>query len=138
VISVYTDGSCSPNPGHMGIGAVVKYRDKQIQTSKYLGIGTNNQAELSAIKGALKIVKLLHKRNICEEDEHVMLFTDSAYCIGVLRQESTPKKNLDLVVSIKLLIRQFTNLKIIKVKAHSGVPMNELADKLAKEGVYKV
>ena len=138
MISVYTDGSCSPNPGHMGVGMVIRYRDKQIQTSKYLGFGTNNQAELLAIKGALKVIRLLHRRDICESDEQVIVFTDSAYCIGVLKQESVPKKNVELIVSIKLLLKELVNVRFSKVKAHSGIPMNELADKLAKEGVYKI
>ncbi|MCK5766881.1 MAG: ribonuclease H, partial [Candidatus Atribacteria bacterium] len=44
------DGSCYPNPGSMGIGVVV-YKDNVLvkKISEYIGQGTNNIAEYSAL-----------------------------------------------------------------------------------------
>src|SRR5262245_14197759 len=46
---VYTDGACTGNPGPMGIGVVVMDGKERRELSEYLGIGTNNIAELTAI-----------------------------------------------------------------------------------------
>ncbi|MDB4976096.1 MAG: Ribonuclease, partial [Myxococcaceae bacterium] len=52
----YTDGACSGNPGPAGLGAVLLERGARRELSEYLGIGTNNVAELTAILRALEAV----------------------------------------------------------------------------------
>src|SRR5262249_5260568 len=52
-VIVYTDGACSGNPGPMGIGVVILDRGKRREIGEYLGEGTNNIAELTAIERAL-------------------------------------------------------------------------------------
>src|SRR5262245_63631659 len=49
-VVVYTDGACSGNPGPMGIGVVVLDKGERKEISEYLGTGTNNIAELTAIE----------------------------------------------------------------------------------------
>src|SRR5688500_2865425 len=48
-IIVYTDGGASPNPGPCGIGVVILDRGERREISEYLGVGTNNIAELTAV-----------------------------------------------------------------------------------------
>ena len=57
---VYCDGSAVPNPGRMGVGAVLTAPDGTRQSvSRALGeIGCNNEAELKALLVSLEALKL--------------------------------------------------------------------------------
>src|SRR5262245_42651324 len=55
-IVVYTDGACSGNPGPMGIGVVVLDHGNRREVSEFLGEGTNNVAELTAVERALDLI----------------------------------------------------------------------------------
>src|SRR5690349_17219289 len=46
-VIVYTDGACTGNPGPMGIGVVISDGKERREISEYLGVGTNNIAELT-------------------------------------------------------------------------------------------
>lgn len=126
-INVYTDGASSGNPGPSGIGVVLEYGGHEREISKYIGIATNNIAELTAIQEAL----ISLKRN----DLPVRIFTDSSYACGLLVSGWKAQKNVVLVQTIKELMTRFTNLKIIKVKGHSGIRGNEKADQLATSAI---
>ena len=54
VLSIYTDGSCKPNPGGaMRIGVVVMRGEQVVHSfARNMGMGTNNQAELLAVREA--------------------------------------------------------------------------------------
>jgi ribonuclease HI len=127
VITIYTDGASSGNPGPSGIGIYFRYGDKEKEISEYIGNATNNIAELTAIKVALKSLK--------KTDIPVRLYTDSKYCYGLLMLGWKPKMNKDLVDEIRALMKKFEDVKIIKVEGHSGVPDNERADQLARAAV---
>jgi ribonuclease HI len=54
MLTVYTDGGCSGNPGPMFIAGVVLEKDIVIQSfSDSIGAGTNNIAEYSAMEYAM-------------------------------------------------------------------------------------
>ncbi|MFH1675145.1 MAG: ribonuclease H [Pseudomonadota bacterium] len=127
VITIYTDGASSGNPGPSGIGIYFRYGDKEKEISEYIGNATNNIAELTAIKVALKSLK--------KTDIPVRLYTDSKYCYGLLMLGWKAKMNSNLVNKVRLLMKRFKNLKIIKVEGHAGVPENERADQLARAAV---
>lgn len=50
-LNTYTDGGSRGNPGPMAIGGVVVDDDGKVlkEVSEYLGVGTNNQAEYTAL-----------------------------------------------------------------------------------------
>jgi ribonuclease HI len=127
IITIYTDGASSGNPGPSGIGIYFRYGDKEKEISKYIGKATNNIAELMAIKVALK--------NLKKTDIPVRLYTDSNYCYGLLMLGWKPKMNRDLVDAIRTLMKKFRDLKIIKIEGHAGVPYNERADQLARAAI---
>ncbi|MDO9264821.1 MAG: RNase H family protein, partial [Desulfosalsimonadaceae bacterium] len=52
-IIIYTDGASSGNPGPSGIGVVMEYGGHEREISNYIGIATNNIAELTAVQTAL-------------------------------------------------------------------------------------
>lgn len=122
-IVIYTDGASSGNPGPSGIGVVMTYNGHEREISKYIGMATNNIAELTAVQAALQSLK--------RTDLPVRIYTDSSYVCGLLISGWKAQKNVTLVGAIKALMTRFTDLKIIKVKGHSGIPGNEKADALA-------
>ncbi|MEE4606083.1 MAG: ribonuclease H [Desulfobacteraceae bacterium] len=128
-ICLFTDGASSGNPGPSGIGVLLRYGEHEKEISKYIGNATNNIAELNAIKVGLSSLK--------HTDIPVRLFTDSNYAYGLLGLNWKPKKNQELVGSIKKIMARFKDLQIIKVKGHSGHQGNERADYLATAAVKK-
>ena len=126
-IFVFTDGACTGNPGPAGIGVFLQYRDHKKEISRFIGSGTNNTAELTAIKIALQEIK--------DPTLPVALFTDSSYCYGVLTGSLRAKKNRDLVEEIKKEMSRFPLLKFIKVEGHKGIEGNEKANLLAQQAI---
>jgi ribonuclease HI len=126
-IFIYTDGACSGNPGPAGIGVVMCYRGHRKEISRYIGVATNNIAELEAIKTGLESVK---NRTL-----PVVLFSDSSYSLGLLTKGWKAKQNQDLVHKVRQLVKEFKNLRFLKVKGHAGHPENERADRLAVAAV---
>jgi len=128
-ILVYTDGASSGNPGPAGIGIFLRYGIHEKTISKYIGIATNNIAELEAIRVALAEIK--------NPELPVRIYTDSSYALGLLSLGWKPKKNQDLVLSIKKSMKKFRDLQFVKVRGHAGDPGNEMADRLATDAVKK-
>ena len=123
----YTDGACSGNPGPAGLGAVLLAHGTRRELSEYLGIGTNNVAELTGILRALEAVG--------RSAEPMLVHTDSQYAIGVLTKGWKAKANVQLIADIKERIRNFPKLQLVYVRGHAGVPLNERADELARQAV---
>ncbi len=126
-IKIYTDGASSGNPGPSGIGVYMIYNERIKEISEFIGNATNNIAELKAIKRGLEELKKF--------DIPVGIYTDSSYCLGVLTKNWKVKANIELILETKKLIKKFKSIEIIKVKGHSGVKENEIADKLATSAI---
>ncbi|MFO7860382.1 MAG: ribonuclease H [Desulfosalsimonas sp.] len=128
-VVIYTDGASSGNPGPAGIGAVLRYKGKKREISQYIGHATNNIAELEAVRTALAALK--------RRDLPVRVHTDSSYVHGLLVKNWKARQNPELVGALRELASQFSDLKIIKVRGHSGVADNEQADHLATSAIDK-
>jgi ribonuclease HI len=128
-IQVWTDGACTGNPGPAGLGVVVIDGTDKRELSEYLGEGTNNIAELTAILRGLEEVK--------DRKRAVYVYTDSQYSIGLLTKPWKPKKNLELVAELRALCKAFPNLHFVKVAGHAGIPLNERVDELARQAVER-
>ena len=126
-ICVFTDGASSGNPGPSGIGVVLRFGEHEKEISEYIGVATNNVAELKAIQTGLSALK---NRNL-----PVRIFTDSSYAYGVLVLGWKVKANKEIVQSIKKTMKRFKNLEIVKVRAHAGDKGNERADFLATSAI---
>ena len=128
LIEFFTDGACPgngrPGGGKMGAGIVARSGTMHREWAVPLGQGTNQQAELLAIKEALGKVKDRTRA-------HVRIFTDSAYAIGCLTQRWNVKANAELVATVRELVRECGRFEMRKVAGHAGVPENERADELA-------
>lgn len=134
-IIAYTDGGTAGNPGESGSGAVINLPDGRIvEMSKYLGHGTNNIAELSAIG---LVLNLLDDLKIPTEQE-IAILSDSSYTNGVLTRGWKAKANRELISGLKAQIKERPNLTIHWVAGHAGIAGNERADELATQGVRGV
>jgi ribonuclease HI len=127
-VIVYTDGACTGNPGPMGIGVVILDGKERKEVSEYLGVGTNNIAELTAIVRALELVP---------PERPVILHSDSAYALGLLGKGWKAKANQELVEKMRARARPFKQLRLVKVAGHAGVSENERADALARAAVAR-
>jgi len=128
-IHVWTDGACSGNPGPAGIGVIVIDGKEQKELSEYLGQGTNNIAELTAILRGLEAVT--------DKARPVIVYSDSAYSIGLLTQNWKAKANQELVAKLRAKTKEFPDLRFVKVAGHAGVALNERVDYLATSAVSR-
>jgi ribonuclease HI len=129
-IHVWTDGACSGNPGPAGLGVVIVGDGTgQRELSEYLGEATNNIAELTAILRGLAAIS--------DPTRPVIVYSDSAYSIGLLSQSWKAKKNIELVKVLREECRRFADLRFVKVLAHSGIALNERVDQLAVAAISR-
>jgi ribonuclease HI len=128
-VQVWTDGGCAPNPGPGGIGVLIVDGQDQRELAEYLGHSTNNICELTAILRGLELVP--------DKARPVIVYTDSQYAIGMLHLGYKAKANQDLIAETLQLVRQFKDLRFIKVLAHSGIALNERVDQLVHMGRAK-
>ena len=137
-VEIYTDGACRGNPGVGGWGALLRFRDRELELFGGEPATTNNRMELTA---AIRALEALKRR--CE----VALYTDSQY----VRQGITtwladwkrrdwrtsdrkPVKNQDLWQQLDALAAKH-DIAWHWVRGHTGHPENERADALANRGI---
>jgi ribonuclease HI len=132
-VDISVDGSAGQRngetAGEAGIGIVVHDHktgsDHRVRHSAYLGTGTNNSAEVSAIIYALELYKT---------SPHLLLriHSDSSFARGAAGTDSVQRKHARLIHHLRDLIRNRNPRPLfVTVKAHAGNADNEEADKLA-------
>jgi ribonuclease HI len=126
-VLVYADGACSGNPGPSGLGVVRLEKSGRRELSEYLGKGTNNIAELTAILRAAE--------SMDDPKVPLRIYTDSSYAIGVLTKGWKAKANKELVRSVKDALARLEDVELFHVRGHAGVELNEEADRLAVAAV---
>src|SRR6266542_5521302 len=131
MIEVYIDGSSKGNPGPGGAGIViVDASTQEVLRAQGIPLGsvTNNQAEFLALKHALIELqqRVLSKRP-------TKILTDSQLVVGIFSQNWKARANLELVMEIRDLLKDFPQLTFVYVRGHNGNHGNELADSLAQE-----
>jgi ribonuclease HI len=126
-VIAYADGACSGNPGPAGLGVVVIDGQTRTEISEHLGQGTNNLAELTAIERVLDAVP--------EVGRPLVIHTDSSYAIGVLSKGWKAKANLALIERVRERLARRPATRLVHVRGHAGIELNERADELAREAV---
>jgi len=134
-LEIWTDGACSGNPGPMGVGVVVIDGKEREELGEYLGVGTNNIAELVAIERGLAIAT---KRVVDHPERRVRVFSDSSYAIGLLGKGWKAKANQELVARLRRKLAAFpASVEFVKVAGHAGVPENERCDELGRQAILR-
>ena len=136
MISIYTDGACSGNPGKGGWGVVILDNNKEILLNGGDQLTTNNKMELTATIKALEYF---------ETKKDLTIYTDSKYVKDGIEswiinwKKNGWKTSTKKIVKNKELWMQLDNL-IDKhsvtwkwVKGHAGFEFNEKADELARK-----
>jgi ribonuclease HI len=126
-VIAYADGACSGNPGPAGLGVVVLDGTNRTEISEHLGEATNNIAELTAIERVLDLVP--------EPGRPLVIHTDSAYAIGVLSKGWKAKANIPLIERVRDRLAKRPATRLVHVRGHAGIELNERADELAREAV---
>ncbi len=136
MIKIYTDGSCIGNPGPGGWAAIILNGDNKDIISGRKKNTTNNQMELMA---AIKALVFFSKK------QKIRIYTDSNYVkegitdwIKIWEKNNWKTANKKKVKNIELWIKlntlsNFHDIEWKWVKAHSGDPMNNMVDKLARK-----
>lgn len=144
MLEIYVDGACSGNgnkDAKGGCSFVVVENNKLVKYYAKMSDGTtNNREELKAILLALTY----------SDGKEVTIYSDSAYSIntltnwaytwekkGWIKSDKKTPENLDIIKPAFNYIKKHNNVKFVKVKGHSGVIFNELADSLAADNNNK-
>ena len=137
IVTLYTDGACSGNPGPGGWGAILEFKGTEKELSGGAAQTTNNRMELTAVIKGLKALK---------EPCIVELYSDSKYVIDALskgwaeswrikgwrKADKKPALNPDLWEELLNLVSQH-ELRYHWVKGHADNPKNNRCDELAVE-----
>ena len=140
MIKIYTDGSCTGNPGAGGWAAIILDGKNEKIISGNKNNTTNNQMELLA---AIKALSNFNKK------KSFKIFTDSNYVKdGITKwiknwkknnwktSAKKPVKNQELWKKLDKLVK-FHDVKWEWIKGHSTNIYNNLADELAKKAAEK-
>ena len=132
---VFTDGSCSGNPGPGGWGAVyVRENSILAQAHGAEPYTTNNRMEFTAMIAGLRFLGPAESADV---------YTDSALVVNTLtrwaaawerngwRRRDGEVKNLELVREAYELARERPLARITWIRAHDGSRWNEYADALS-------
>ena len=138
IIEIYTDGSCSGNPGPGGWAAVILINDDEYIFSGFEKETTNNRMELLASINSLKRIKVDYK---------VKLYTDSNYLkSGItlwiknwkknnwLNSQKKPVANQDLWLLLDDINKRLS-IEWNWVKGHENNLYNNQADKYAVDSM---
>ena len=121
-ISIFTDGSCSGNPGPGGWGFVaVRDGQKIHEANGEEADTTNNRMEMLAVIRALEWLG----------GQRAKIHSDSQLTVNVFNQAWRGTKNLDLVRMGRALLAE-SDSQLVWIKGHNGNPRNERADALAR------
>lgn len=123
---IHTDGACSGNPGHSGVGAVIKIGAEVHNVSEYIGMATNNIAEYKALLRGLEKARALGATS-------VEVFMDSELVVKQLKGQYRVK-NENLAVYFAEIVKLKDAFKSFKI-AHIPREENSEADALARKAV---
>jgi len=140
-VVIYTDGSCSGNPGPGGYAAIVDANGERRELTGGERHTTNNRMELLAVIRGLASL---------DEPSSVRVVTDSQYVTKGMKSwihgwrrkgwkttSGAPVKNRDLWEELDRLASPH-RMSWEWVRGHDGHPENERADALAREAIREV
>ena len=134
-VELFTDGSCSGNPGPGGWGAIVRYGKHEKELSGGDAHTTNNRMELSAVIAGLEALKepcavtlTCVSKYVC--DAITKGWARSWKKNGWRKSDKSPALHADLWERLLALL-DIHSVTVVWVKGHAGHPENERCDRLA-------
>ncbi|HSL51506.1 MAG TPA: ribonuclease HI [Candidatus Deferrimicrobiaceae bacterium] len=141
-IVMYTDGACSGNPGPGGWGVILIEDGRELELSGGENLTTNQRMELTAPLEGLR--SLAGRRRVA-------IYSDSAYVIncfrdkwyvrwrknGWINSQKKPVENRDLWEPLIAEVERH-DVTWHKVAGHSGDPLNDRADALARAAIARI
>lgn len=131
MITIYTDGASSGNPGPGGYGTILLYKNYKKELSEGYHKTTNNRMELLAVIKGLEALKGSgHQVTIYSDSKYVVDAVEKGWIWNWQKKGFKGKKNVDLW---ELFIPLYRNHQVTFnwVKGHAGNPLNERCDELA-------
>ena len=137
MISIYTDGACSGNPGIGGWGVVILETDKE---EIFLNGGENNTTN-----NRMELIAAINSITYFKDRQKLELYTDSKYLKDGIQKwihnwklngwktaNKKPVKNKDLWLKLDYEINKHS-IVWNWVKGHANNKYNEKADELARK-----
>ncbi len=136
-VTIYTDGSCDPNPGPGGYAAILIFQNTKKEINGSENPTTNNRMELMAAIQALEVLETPH---------NVKLFTDSKYLqLGIeewmpnwikrgWKRKGGKLANIELWQSLYTLSKKH-QIEWQWIKGHAGNRFNERVNWLAQQAI---
>ena len=126
--TIYCDGSAVPNPGRMGLGAVVTAPDGSRHPLSITaeGRGCNNEAELRALMAAMQYAR---QRGAAA----LMIYCDNSVVVAQLAGTATEPflRLAPLFDEVRAELRSFESTRLVWIPRHR----NAEADALARAAV---
>lgn len=159
-ITIYTDGSCEPNPGPGGWACVLetKLKSGRVLKKSFSGhvselvpipelafqmkwnrskmkniVFDNGEPFVKTTNNRMEVLSIIRAMQQIKEPSkcNLIIYSDSQWAINAIEGKWKIKENLDLVDEAKDLVEDFNSVRFQWVKGHSGNPSNELVDELS-------
>lgn len=146
-LHIYTDGSCSGNPGPGGWAYILVEREKRIHCDRGNHLATtNNRMELTAVIKALRWLTTNPETGpgVTSYGE-IIVFSDSTYVVNGIdhwlagwlangwRTKKSLVRNVDLWKQVHALTQTLPLLRVEHVKGHANNKWNILCDQMARK-----
>jgi ribonuclease HI/exonuclease III len=157
----FADGSAIPNPGPCGAGYTLAIPGRPLlERSEALGMGDNNIGEMGALSGLFRLLLVerdmghtpgsspLHGSEAAQLQAlpirlpRAIFFSDSALCCGFLSAGWKCPHGIPLAMAretrrLHQRLSGFFRVTLYWIRGHTGIPGNDRADTLAKEGAFR-
>ena len=131
VVTMYTDGACSGNPGPGGYCAILTMGGLEKVVCGGEKETTNNRMELLAVICGLKSLKKPHcVVEVHSDSAYVVNAVNNNWLVGWQKRQWANVKNVDLWKELMELLA-IHDVRFIKVKGHSDNEMNNRCDEIA-------
>lgn len=135
LVTIYTDGACSGNPGPGGWGVILSYKGHKKELSGGERQTTNNRMELTAVIEGLSALTRPCRVNVVTDSKYVVDAITLGWARkwraqGWMRNKKEKALNPDLWETLLNLLDRH-EVTFTWVKGHAGHPENERCDELA-------
>lgn len=140
-VVIHSDGGSDPNPGIGGWAAVLQFGSHEKVLTGNDPQATNNRMELMAAIGALEALKRPSVVSFHTDSEYlrkgISEWIEGWAARGWKTKSGKPVSNADLWQRLWPLVKEHT-IEWNWVKGHSGDPMNERVDVLARQARMEI